>query len=191
MLARRSLSRYLHPSRVAESKQPILAQSYAKLGRENPTVEEDRREKERGRERKRERGGKGSSRKGCTYCIRHDAIVVVGSVCTSLVCEKRARLPRATRASKYWLLFESVIRCLRTHGFSPRVSTYLSAPPRRRYPSNPHVAPCAAIPHADIYTAPVCSLYFWLRARNSTFLSVRVNSLARRRDLSPGRFGRS
>lgn len=49
LLARRSPSRYAHPSRVAESKQPILAQSYAKLGRENPTVEKDRRERERRR----------------------------------------------------------------------------------------------------------------------------------------------
>jgi len=84
-------------------------------------------------------------------------------VCTSLVCEKRARLPRATRASKYWLLFESVIRCLRTHGFSPRVSTYLSVP--LPPPFRPSTSRPAVIPHADIYTAPVCSLYFWLREK--------------------------
>lgn len=68
------------------------------------------------------------------------------------------------RASKYWLLFESVIRCLRTHGFSPHVSTYPTYP---RLPSLPSLfqPPPTSIPHADIYTAPACSLYFWLRVK--------------------------
>lgn len=87
----------------------------------------------------------------------------------SPVCEKRARLPRATRASKYWLLFESVIRCLRTpRVFPPRISTFpvhpllLHPPPlvchRRRY-SIPH-AGCVSLIHVAILS--VCSLYFWL-----------------------------
>jgi len=120
--------------------------------------------KEEKKDKKRNRGEKGDrveDRRREMYILyrawRHSR----RSVCTSLVCEKRARLPRATRASKYWLLFESVIRCLRTHGFSPThafLPTYLPLP----FQPSQH---SASIPHADIYTTPVCSLYFWLRGK--------------------------
>lgn len=91
-----------------------------------------------------------------------------------LVCEKRARLPRATRASKYWLLFESVIWCLRTHGFSPP-TLFISLLPslslslcksvpyprdcRRRY-----FNPRASIPHAG-YLHRSCLLLVFLAPR--------------------------
>lgn len=103
-------------------------------------------------------------------------------VCTALVCEKRARLPRATRASKYWLLFESVIRCLRTHGFSPHVSTlpYLIRDYHCRRYFNPRPPSLTRI-STPLLSAPC----IFGSAGNSTFPSVQVDFCEATRFIAP------
>lgn len=165
MLSRRNPLHYSHPSRagVAESKQPILAQSYAKLGRENPTEEEQERgERERGRERARR-----------TRIVARDVHTVSGMTPSSSF---RLHLSRMREASEITSrdASEQILALIRV-GYTvltyPRVFSARSHLPIRTPPPPPAAAILAllsrpaAIPHADIYTTPVCSLYFWLREK--------------------------
>lgn len=122
----------------------------------------------REREREREKGKEGENkeekdrRKGCTYCIGHDAIIVVPSAPLSYARSERdylARRERANIGSYSSRLYGAYVPTgfLRAHFHLPI-----------RYPAlplQPFASRPAAIPHADIYTAPVCSLYFWLREK--------------------------
>lgn len=99
-------------------------------------------------------------RRGCTYCIGHDAIVVVPSAPLSYA---RSASEITSRDASEQIL--ALIRVGYTVLTYPRVfpaflPTYPPPPP----PFQPSRHP-ASIPHADIYTAPVCSLYFWLRGK--------------------------
>lgn len=188
MLSRRNPLHYSHPSRagVAESKQPILAQSYAKLGRENPTEEEQ----ERG-ERERERASKEDKdrRKGCTYCIGHDAIVVVPSAPLSYARSERdylARRERANIGSYSSRLYGAYVPTGFLRAFPP---TYSCPSPLCRRHSSPLVAPCRHPSRGYLHHS--CLLLVFLAPREIRRFCRSGSTLARRRDLSPGRLGRS
>lgn len=118
----------------------------------------------------------------------HDAIVVVPSAPLSYARSERdylARRERANIGSYSSRLYGAYVPTGFLRAFPPTLPAPL--PPPHSSPRRRALPPSLTRISTPLLSAPC----IFGSAKNSTFLSVRVNSRARRRDLSPGRFDRS
>lgn len=119
-------------------------------------------------------------RKGCTYCIGHDAIVVVVVVVPSAPLsyarserDYLARRERANIGSYSSRLYGAYVPTGFLRAFPPTYSPPLSAAaPRRSGPRRRALPPSLTWISTPLLSAPC----IFGSARNSTFLSARVNS---------------
>lgn len=148
----------------------------------------ERRDKERQREKEKEGENKEEKdrRKGCTYCIGHDAIIVVPSAPLSYARSERdylARRERANIGSYSSRLYGAYVPTgfLRAHFHLP-IRPGATTPALR-------VAPCRHPSRGYLHRS--CLLLVFLAPREIRHFCRSGSTLARRRDLSPERFGRS